>query len=91
MSSTINSSIPSGGGIGGLMTAIALSRFSKERGDIKIDIYESTSKFSEIGAGIGFWLRSWNIMRKLGLDTSLEKLLERPVVDLPPRESSEHD
>ena len=70
------------------MSAIAISKLSKERKDIKIDIYESTSSFSEIGAGIGFWLRGWDIIRKLGLDSSLEKLLDKPVVDLPPRKST---
>ena len=70
------------------MSAISISKLSKERKDIKIDIYESTSTFSEVSAGIGFWLRGWHIIRKLGLDISLEKLLDKPVVHLPPRKST---
>lgn len=72
------------------MTVIALAKLSEERRDIKIDIYESTTKFSELGAGIGFWLRPWKIMRRLGLDKSLEELLEGPVKDSPPSIYSVH-
>ena len=68
------------------MTAIALSKLSQDRKDIKIDIYESTSKFDEIGAGVGMFLRPWKILRKLGVDKSLEELLEQPPVDNPLRE-----
>jgi NAD(P)-binding Rossmann-like domain len=44
---------PSGGGIGGLTLAVALSHYP----DIDVDIYESAHKFTEIGAGIGLWAR----------------------------------
>ena len=73
------------------MAAIAISKLSEERRDIKVDIYEASSQFSEIGAGIALWLRSWKVLRKLGLDGSLAKLLEAPVIEHPPRKSdSEH-
>lgn len=60
----------SGGGVGGLACAVALSRYE----DIQIDIYEAAEKFAEIGAGIGMWPRTWKIMRKLGIDTDLAKV-----------------
>lgn len=66
----------SGGGIAGLTTALALTHFSKERHDIKLDVYEAATQFTEIGAGIGFWPRPWNILKKLGCTDDLERLLE---------------
>ena len=38
--------------------------------DIKIEVYEAAEKFSEIGAGFGFWSRPWKILKKLGLTDS---------------------
>lgn len=43
----------SGGGIGGLTCALALSQY----GDIDVDIYEGASRFAEVGAGFGLWPR----------------------------------
>ena len=63
----------SGGGIAGLVFSIALSRFSD---NIQIDIYEAAHEFTEIGAGVGFMLRSWKIMRALGLDKELKSMVE---------------
>lgn len=54
----------SGGGITGLASAIALS---KEAPDVQVDIYEATSNFSTVGAGIGMWPRIWEVMETLDL------------------------
>ncbi|TFK47691.1 FAD/NAD(P)-binding domain-containing protein [Heliocybe sulcata] len=56
-----------GGGIAGLVLAIALSKCP----EVEIHIYEAAHQYSEIGAGIGFWPRVWKIMRYLGLDRDL--------------------
>lgn len=39
----------SGGGIGGLICALALS----VNPDISVDVYEAAAQFTEVGAGIG--------------------------------------
>ena len=68
----------SGGGIGGLTLASVLAKFSK---DIQIDIYESASEFSEIGAGITVWRRTWRIMEMIGLNEGLRDLAILPPTD----------
>lgn len=74
----------SGGGIGGVAMALALSHFAKDK-DFKVDIYEAKQNFSEIGAGLTFSLRPWRILRSLGLDKELETLLDYTRLDFPPR------
>ena len=64
--------LPSGGGIGGLTLAYALSKSP----DIHVDIYEAASKFTEIGAGIGVWWRTRQILKSLGLEEDLFRLLD---------------
>ncbi|OCH90229.1 salicylate hydroxylase [Obba rivulosa] len=59
-----------GGGITGLAFAIALS---KDAPDLNVDIYEATSSFSTIGAGIGMWPRVWEIMEIYGLAEALDQ------------------
>ena len=57
---------------------------------IEVDIYEATPELTQMGAGIGFWPRTWKILEKLGLDTSLVEHLS-PGQQLPggePRESA---
>ena len=53
----------SGGGIGGLLLAVSLSKYP----DIQVDVYEAAKVFSEVGTGIGLWPRSWDIIERLGL------------------------
>ena len=67
----------SGGGIGGLCLAIALSRYP----DIDVQVYEAASTFKEIGAGIMIWGRSWHILSLLGLRDSLFELVKEQAVD----------
>ena len=63
--------IVSGGGIGGLTLAYALSKSP----DIHIDVYEAASKFTEIGAGIGVWWRTRQVLKYLGLEEDVVRLL----------------
>ena len=61
----------SGGGVGGLTLAFALSRSP----NIHVDVYEAASKFAEIGAGIGLWWRTRQILTSLGLEEDIIRLL----------------
>jgi hypothetical protein len=61
----------SGGGVGGLILAFALSRSPK----IRVDVYEAASKFTEIGAGIGIWWRTKQVLTSLGLEEDIIRLL----------------
>ncbi|KZT30268.1 salicylate hydroxylase [Neolentinus lepideus HHB14362 ss-1] len=61
-----------GGGIAGLICAFALSK----NPDIEVHVYEAAHQFSEIGAGIGMYLRVWNIIEDLGLADSLVPLVD---------------
>ena len=61
----------SGGGVGGLTLAFALSRSP----NIRVDIYEAASKFAEIGAGIGVWWRTIQVLTSLGLEEDITRLL----------------
>ncbi|KAH8111730.1 FAD/NAD-binding domain-containing protein [Phellopilus nigrolimitatus] len=74
-----------GGGIGGLTAAIALARFSSEKKDIRIDIYEAAREFTEIGAGVVMFLRPWGVMKTLGLEQELAKISEVPIIENKPR------
>ncbi|KAI5117644.1 hypothetical protein M0805_001300 [Coniferiporia weirii] len=69
-----------GGGPGGLALAVVLNKYCS---DVHIDLYESAPQFTEIGAGISVWKRTWFIMQTLGLDASLGKMAVKPPVDEP--------
>lgn len=64
----------SGGGIGGLTLAVALSRYP----DIKVDVYEAASQFKEIGAGVMIWARTWEILSLLGMAESFSRIAHAP-------------
>ncbi|PCH43450.1 FAD/NAD(P)-binding domain-containing protein, partial [Wolfiporia cocos MD-104 SS10] len=68
-----------GGGIGGLCLAVALQRYA----DIHVDLYESTGRFSEIGAGVMLWSRTWHILSSLGLASELSRCAHAPPTDSP--------
>lgn len=40
-------------------------------------MYEAATKFSEVGAGIGVWRRTWQILKTMGLEHDLLQLLDR--------------
>jgi 2-polyprenyl-6-methoxyphenol hydroxylase-like FAD-dependent oxidoreductase len=44
----------SGGGIGGLTLAVALSKYP----DVEVNVYEQSKELTQIGAGIGFFRRA---------------------------------
>ena len=71
-----------------MATALTIAKFSKDK-DIRIDIYESKEKFTEIGAGLGFSFRPWKIFKRFGLAKELEALLDYELHNFPPRESIE--
>ncbi|KAL1750901.1 hypothetical protein FB107DRAFT_294272 [Schizophyllum commune] len=56
-----------GAGIGGL--ALCLSKHN----DIEVTVYESAHRLAELGAGIGFWPRSREILKALDLEDTLLK------------------
>jgi len=62
----------SGSGIGGLTLAVALSKLEVDN-FLQVDIYESTAKLTQVGAGIMMWPRGWEIIQSLGLQDSLAK------------------
>ncbi|KAG8216223.1 FAD/NAD(P)-binding domain-containing protein [Butyriboletus roseoflavus] len=53
----------SGGGVGGLTLAVALSKYP----DIEVEVFEAARKFTEIGAGVGIWPRGFRVLQKLGV------------------------
>jgi hypothetical protein len=68
-----------GAGIGGLTLSAALGALQRgSESTLEVDIYESASVISEIGAGITLWPRVWKIMQAIGLGESLVKFLPKP-------------
>ncbi|KAL1748742.1 hypothetical protein HDZ31DRAFT_79364 [Schizophyllum fasciatum] len=59
-----------GGGVGGLVLALALSQHAA----ITAEVYEAATAFSEIGAGIGIWRRPWQILAQLGLEADMKDI-----------------
>lgn len=57
--------------MGGLTLAFALSKSP----NIRVDVYEASSKFTEIGAGIGVWWRTRQVLKSLGLEEDVVRLL----------------
>jgi salicylate hydroxylase len=53
-----------------LTLAFALSKSP----DIGVDVYEAASQFTEVGAGIGLWWRTRQVLKALGLKEDIERL-----------------
>ena len=69
----------SGGGIGGLVCAAALSRYH----DVAVDVYEAADALAAPGApGVGVWPRAWKILSALGLADALGKAAVVPPEEL---------
>ncbi|KAI0046039.1 FAD/NAD-P-binding domain-containing protein [Auriscalpium vulgare] len=64
--------VPSGGGVGGLTLAMALSQYP----NIEVNVYEAATTFTEIGAGIGLWWRTRMVLRELNLEDDVMRLLD---------------
>ncbi|THH09273.1 hypothetical protein EW145_g2128 [Phellinidium pouzarii] len=61
-----------GGGIGGLALATFLA--SQNASDLEIVIYESAPSLTELGAGVGMWLRTWRIVYSISFADGSEDL-----------------
>lgn len=48
-----------------------------------MDVYEAGTSFTQNGPGCGVWLRTWNILQKLGLDQDLAKIAGTQPTDEP--------
>ncbi|EGN97698.1 hypothetical protein SERLA73DRAFT_56786, partial [Serpula lacrymans var. lacrymans S7.3] len=65
--------VTSGAGIGGLMLAVVLGKYS----DIPIDLYEAQAEITTVGAGVTVWRRTREIMIELGLYSELSEVTTR--------------
>ncbi|KAF7428286.1 hypothetical protein PC9H_007507 [Pleurotus ostreatus] len=63
-----------GGGISGLCLAVALSKAS----NVEVNVYESAQRFSEIGAGVMIWSRTWRILEQMGLADAFSRIAHAP-------------
>lgn len=63
----------SGGGIGGLTLALALSAYP----DIQVDMYERAAQYTEVGAGVGMWWRPRRVLATMGLEADLAPIVGR--------------
>ncbi|KAH7924187.1 FAD/NAD(P)-binding domain-containing protein [Leucogyrophana mollusca] len=64
----------SGGGIGGLALAMILGKY----GSLPVELFEAGPEIETVGAGIGFFSRTVDIMKELGLYDELAQLAIRP-------------
>ncbi|KAF8920765.1 FAD/NAD-P-binding domain-containing protein [Mucidula mucida] len=62
-----------GGGVGGVIAALALSKSE----NLEVVVYEAASKFGEIGVAIGIPWRPWTVLKLLGLQQYLVPLLPK--------------
>ncbi|KAH7915880.1 hypothetical protein BJ138DRAFT_1109221 [Hygrophoropsis aurantiaca] len=63
----------SGAGIGGLLLAVTIGKFS----DVPIDLYEAHAEITTVGAGVAVWRRTMDIMKELGLYEDVAKVAAR--------------
>lgn len=64
--------------------AVALSKVP----GIEVHIYEATSAFTDVGAGVGTWSRGWEVLKKLGLGQELGSLADPVAAKEGPSESA---
>jgi len=63
-----------GGGIGGLTLALVISKYSS----LPVEIFEGGPTITTTGAGIGFFTRTMDIMKELGIYDELVQMAVRP-------------
>ncbi|KAF5349921.1 hypothetical protein D9756_009180 [Leucocoprinus leucothites] len=71
-----------GAGIAGLVLAIGLNEFDKDRRYV-IDIYENAPELSEIGAGIMMYPKTLHILEEIGVAETLIPCFDHPPDEIP--------
>lgn len=71
----------SGGGIGGLFSAFAIG---EQLPAVTIDLYEALQEFGEFGAGIAVYPRIWDVIKKLGLEDEVAKIISHSPATVDP-------
>ncbi|KIY66663.1 FAD/NAD(P)-binding domain-containing protein [Cylindrobasidium torrendii FP15055 ss-10] len=64
-------------GIAGLVLAVALGQ---RYNDLRIDVYEASKEFGELGLGLGMWPRPMSILARMGLGEQMKKIVS-PLLD----------
>lgn len=70
----------SGGGVAGLALALTLAR----NPGCAVELYEAAHSFTDVGAGIGFWPRGWDVLKGIGVFDDLVKKVTAFSGDLQP-------
>ncbi|ORY88156.1 hypothetical protein BCR35DRAFT_277208 [Leucosporidium creatinivorum] len=71
-----------GGGIAGLAAAQGFLKLQQDGANIEINVYESATKFAEIGAGVSFGPNAQRALRMMGAGDALD-LVAGPADDYP--------
>jgi len=66
----------SGGGIGGLVLAITIGKFTN--GDVQVDLYEAHDAITTNGAGIMISVRTMKVIEALGLSEEVSHVSFKP-------------
>ena len=70
-----------GGGIAGLVAALALQKRIDEGAKLQLTVFEQASKFGEIGAGVSLGPNAQRVLRALGLGDELAAVAAPPGKD----------
>jgi salicylate hydroxylase len=62
------------------MLTVALQHMDKAK-KLDIHVYEAAPALGEIGAGINLWLRSWEIMKAIGLEETFVNMMDEAPTD----------
>ena len=74
----------SGGGIGGLALATFLSSSEHDTANLDISLYEASPSLTELGAGVGVWLRTWRILSSYSFKSDHEEGLAKELGKIAP-------
>ncbi|TRM70576.1 hypothetical protein BD626DRAFT_544851 [Schizophyllum amplum] len=64
-----------GGGIAGMALVLAMQRICK-MADLEVHIYESAAQMTQVGAGIGLWQRTLDLLSDMGMGRDFQALRE---------------